>query len=138
MARPLRLPFPHVLPMNSFFHCTFYFSSMCYCLTLALGRAWVRLGSRACCLARPEGRNYHLMRLEERNHCVEKKAPKPFSPRSAPFNRADAGNGRAAQLARPALSFVEGLRQGPPLDLSVSPVGRSAGGWVIRKGRGQV
>ena len=51
---------------------------------------------------------------------VWQKDPKLFSPRSATFNRADASNGGEAQLA--------GLRQGPPLDLSVSPVGRSAGG----------
>jgi hypothetical protein len=37
--------------------------------------AGFRPGRRACCLARPEGRNYHLMRLEERNLCVEQKAP---------------------------------------------------------------
>ena len=51
------------------------------------------------------------------------KDPKPFSPRSATLNRADAGPRRAAQLA--------GLRQGPPVNLSVSPVGRpGGGGWV--------
>ena len=46
------------------------------------------------------------------------KDPKPFPPRSALFHRADAGNGRAAQLA--------GLRQGR--------VGRSAGGVINRAG----
>ena len=45
---------------------------------------------------------------------VEQTAPKPFPPRSALFHRADAGNGRAAQLA--------GFRQGR--------VGRSAGGII--------
>lgn len=36
--------------------------------------------SQACCLARPKGSNYHLVHLEERNLCVEKKNPKPFAP----------------------------------------------------------
>ncbi len=44
------------------------------------------------------------------------KDPKPFPPMSATFNRADASPRRADQLA--------GLRQGPPVDLRVSPVGR--------------
>ena len=43
------------------------------------------------------------------------KDPKPFPPRSATLNRADVGNGGVDQLAR--------LKQGPPLCLSVSPVG---------------
>ncbi len=47
------------------------------------------------------------------------KYPKPFSPRSATLNRADVGPRRAAQLA--------GLRHGPPVDWSVSPVGRPVG-----------
>jgi len=37
--------------------------------------AGFRPGGRACCLAYPEGRNYHLMCLEERNICVEAKGP---------------------------------------------------------------
>ncbi len=41
------------------------------------------------CLARPEGGNYHLMRLEERNLCVEQKAPKPLMPRLASSQWAD-------------------------------------------------
>jgi len=32
------------------------------------------------CLARPKERNYYLMCLEERNLCVEQKAPKPLTP----------------------------------------------------------
>jgi hypothetical protein len=51
------------------------------------------------------------------------KDPKPFPPRSTTFNRADVGNGGTAQLA--------GLRQGPPLGLSVSPVSRPAGGGEV-------
>jgi len=51
---------------------------------------------------------------------VEEKDPKPFSPRSATLDRVDASLWRADQLA--------GLRQGPLLDWSVSPVGRPAGG----------
>ena len=34
---------------------------------------------------------------------------------------------RADQLAEPALSFVEGLKQGPPGDESVPPLGQPAG-----------
>ena len=55
------------------------------------------------------------------------KDPKPLPPSSATFNRADADNGGADQLARPALSFVEGLKQGPPADESVPPLGQTAG-----------
>ena len=51
------------------------------------------------------------------------KDPKPFPPRSATFNRADASPRRSDQLA--------GLRQGPQIVLSVSPVGRSAGGGQV-------
>ncbi len=51
------------------------------------------------------------------------KDPKPFPPRSATLNRADAGPRRADQLA--------GLRQGPPVVLSVSPVGRPVGGGQV-------
>jgi hypothetical protein len=51
------------------------------------------------------------------------KDPKPFPPRSATFNRADASPRRADQLA--------GLRQGPQIFLSVSPVGRPAGGGQV-------
>ena len=50
---------------------------------LVRGSAGFRPGRRACCLARPEGRNYRLVRLEERNLCVEEKAPKPLTPRLA-------------------------------------------------------
>lgn len=64
---------------------------------------------------------------------VEEKDPKPFSPRSATFNRVDGGIGGVAQLARTVLSFVKGLRQGPHLDLSVSPVGRSEGNRLTRQ-----
>jgi len=50
------------------------------------------------------------------------KDPKPCSPSLATSHRADAGDGGAAQLAR--------LKQGPPMDLSVSPVGQPAGEGV--------
>ncbi len=54
------------------------------------------------------------------------KDPKPFPPRSPTLNRSDANDGEADQLA--------GLRQGLSMDLSVSPVGRPAGGksliWI--------
>jgi hypothetical protein len=54
------------------------------------------------------------------------KDPKPLTPRSASLDWADAGK-RAGQLARPALSFVEGLRQGPQVDKSVHNRDRTAG-----------
>ena len=64
----------------------------------------------------PKGAPYRLVRLVERNLCVEPKEPNnrralrdasfTVSPRSATFYRADACNGGVAQLA--------GLRQGPP------------------------
>jgi len=76
---------------------------------------------------RPVGRNYHLMRLEERNHCVEQKAPKPLTPRPASWEGRDAGLRRADQLAESILSLVEGLTQGPPADESVPPLGQTAG-----------
>ncbi|MEX2492631.1 MAG: hypothetical protein WD425_12800 [Nitrospirales bacterium] len=41
--------------------------------------------------------------------------------------RADASLRMAAQLAEPALSFVEGLGQGLPIDESVRPRGQAAG-----------
>jgi ribosomal protein L24E len=47
--------------------------------------AGFRPGRRGWCLVRPDGRNYHLMRLEERNLCVEQKGPKPLTPRLASF-----------------------------------------------------
>jgi hypothetical protein len=67
------------------------------------------------------------MRLEERNLCVEQKAPKPLTPCLATSDRADASLRRAAQLAEPALSFVEGLKQSPPVDESIRPKGQSGG-----------
>ena len=74
----------------------------------------------------PEGATYRLVRLVERNLCVEPKEPNNgralrdaafiVSPRSVTFYRADACNGGVDQLAGPVLSLVEGLRQGPPFD----------------------
>ena len=52
------------------------------------------------------------------------KAPKPFPPSSARLNRADAGNGKGGPTRQAQTRSV--------LDLSVSPVGRSAGGWDLR------
>ena len=60
--------------------------------------AGFRPGSRACCLARPAGRHYNLVRLEERNLCVEQKWPKPVTPRPASSDEANASNGRANSL----------------------------------------
>ena len=55
------------------------------------------------------------------------KAPKPLTPRPASWERTDASLRRADQLAEPVLSFVEGLKQGPPADESVRPLGQTAG-----------
>jgi hypothetical protein len=70
-------------------------------------------------LARPEWLTYRLIRLEERNLCVEQKAPKPLTPRVAALERMDASLRRADQLAP--------LKQGPPADKSVPPLGQTAG-----------
>ena len=51
------------------------------------------------------------------------KDPKPCSPRSSTLHCADAGLQWAAQLAR--------LKQGPPDDWSVSPIGRPEGDWPV-------
>ena len=50
---------------------------------------------------------------------VEKKDPKPLTPRPASSNETNAGHGRAGQLAV--------LKQGPPVDGSVRPWDRAAG-----------
>ncbi len=50
-----------------------------------------------------------------------------MTPCLAASDRANASLGRAAQLAEPVLSFVEGLRQGLPMDESIRPKGQSAG-----------
>ena len=81
-------------------------------------------------MARSEGHNYRLMRLEERNLCVEQKDPKPWTPRPASSKEADASHRRATQLAELVLSLVEGLKQGPPVHQSVHQEGQTAGvGW---------
>jgi hypothetical protein len=61
------------------------------------------------------------------------KDPKPLTPRSASLDWADAGK-RAGQLARPALSFVEGLRQGPPRKRA-SPHGAERQAWENDRNR---
>ena len=78
-------------------------------------------------MACPEGRNYHLMRLEERNLCVEQKPPKPVTNRLVLLDRTDASLRRADKLAEPDLSLVEGLIQGPPVEESIHPLGQTAG-----------
>ena len=55
------------------------------------------------------------------------KDPKPLTPRLASLERTDARFRRADQLAEPVLSFVEGLKQGPPDEESVPPLGQTAG-----------
>ena len=47
-------------------------------------------------------------------------APFTFPPRSATFHRADAAT-EGGPTRQACLEFIEGLRQGPPFDLSVSP-----------------
>lgn len=50
-----------------------------------------------------------------------------MTPSLATSDRADASIRRAAQLAEPVLSFVEGLGQGLPIGSSVRPRGQEAG-----------
>ncbi len=91
--------------------------------------AGFRPGSRACCLARPEGRNYHLVRLEERNLCVEQNWPKPVTPRPASFG----GDGRRLWKGGPtryAQTRPAGLYERPPL----WPGGRR---WTLGNGSGR-
>ncbi len=75
--------------------------------------AGFRPGGRACCLARLEGRNYHLVRLEERNLCVEQKDPKPLTPRPASPDWADAGYGEG-EPTRCAHTRPAGSLERPP------------------------
>ena len=75
----------------------------------------------------PTGATYRLVRLEERDLCVEQKWTKQLTPRPASSDWTDAKHGKAGQLAEPVLSPAEGLRQGPPIDKSVRPWGRAAG-----------
>jgi hypothetical protein len=58
---------------------------------------------------------------------VEKKVPKPLTPRLASFGLMDAVLRRGDQLAEPVLSLVEGLKQGPPAEERVPPLGQTAG-----------
>jgi len=77
----------------------------------------------------PEGAPYRLVRLVERNLCVEPKEPNNgralrdaafiVSPRSASLERTYANLQKADQLAP--------LTQGPPVDGSVPPLGQTAG-----------
>jgi hypothetical protein len=55
------------------------------------------------------------------------KAQKPLTPHLASLERRAASLRKADQLAEPVLSFVEGLKQGPPADESVPPLGQTAG-----------
>ena len=75
--------------------------------------AGFRPGSRACCLARPEGRNFRLVGYVGHDQYVEQKDPKPLTPRPAFSKWMDASQGRADQLAELVLSLIEGLKQGP-------------------------
>jgi len=55
------------------------------------------------------------------------KDPKPLTPHLASLKRMDASLRRADQLVESILSFAEGLKQGPPDDKSVPPLGQTAG-----------
>ena len=63
------------------------------------------------------------------------KDPKPLTSRLALLERTDASLRRADQLAESILSHVEGLKQGPPADESVPPLGQTAGvgAWETNK-----
>ena len=58
---------------------------------------------------------------------VEQKDPKPLTPRLASWERTDVNLRRADQLAESILSHVEGIKQGPPTEERVPPLGRTAG-----------
>ena len=99
--------------------------------------AGFRPGRRACCLARPSGRNLSFGSSRKakplcggkgpNNGRALRDAPCTVTPRPAPLERMDASLGRADQLAESVLSSAEGLKQGPPSDVSVRPGGRAAG-----------
>jgi hypothetical protein len=90
MARPLQFPILHFHLTKSLLCVTISSSPLCCGWPLVLGSAGLRPGSRG-----------PMLRQQD---------TKPFSPRSVPFNRADADHGEADQLA--------GLRQGPLLCLA--------------------
>jgi len=50
-----------------------------------------------------------------------------MTPRLVSLERRDAGLRRADQLAESILSHIEGLKQGPPPDESVPPLGQTTG-----------
>jgi hypothetical protein len=130
MARPLWLQFSNALQTKSFLCFRYEFSAMCCGLTLALGRAGFRPGSRGritCCVLKGATFAWCVPNGATFAWCVPKgatvssaKDPKPFPPRSTALYRPDSGNGEADQLA--------GLKQGPPFHLSVSTFGQPAGG----------
>jgi len=68
-----------------------------------------------------------MFRLEGVGLLFRQKAPKPLTPRPASSDWADAGHGRAGQLAESILSNVAGLKQGSPAHESVHTEGRAAG-----------
>jgi len=55
------------------------------------------------------------------------KCPKTIDAQSASFNGTDGNLRRAGQLTESILSHIEGLKQGPPVDESVLPLGQTAG-----------
>ena len=89
-----------------------------------LVRGWNRVSPRQPSLLLGASRREQPLLFREKD-------PTPFSPRSATFNRANSGPRRADQLAGPVQSLIEGLRHGPPIFLSVGPVGRPADGGQV-------
>jgi len=95
--------------------------------------AGTRHGRRACCLLRPGRRNLYVKAkgpntkgsLFEMNQTISalRDAPCTHTPHPASSNLADTKPRKADQLAELALSPVEGLRQGSPIDKGVRPRG---------------
>ena len=105
-------------------------------LTVIVCIAGFRPGSRACSLARPEGRTFRLVGPVGHNLCVEAKglnnglALRDASYTDAPFARITWEGRqarRASQLAESILSLAEGLKQGSSDYESVYSEGRTAG-----------
>jgi hypothetical protein len=99
--------------VESFVRLTLFFSAMCWRLTLAFRRCRVSARQPSFCLAHPVGRIL----------CCGAKGPKTISTQVGTLNRSDASHGGADQLAA--------FRQGPLLDLSVSPISQLAGGKLV-------
>ena len=58
---------------------------------------------------------------------VSAKDPKTIDAPSGLMRGDDVSLWKVDQLAEPVLSFIEGLKQGPPADESIPPLGQTAG-----------